>query len=213
MARPLIIYGATYLEPLKVLAAINARAPQFELVGFLDDNPGLAGRTIVGLPVLGGRDQLPEYASGGHVFFHNVGGNPRASVQVAQLMHRAGCRLTSLVDPGVQLDGVELGNNCFVPEGCVLGYGCRLGDFVACRLGVIVSHDAIVGNNVSLSVRATIAGHSVIEDECFLGASSTVVQVRIGRGSTVGAGAVVLRDVTAGSTVVGIPAEPIGRSR
>jgi sugar O-acyltransferase (sialic acid O-acetyltransferase NeuD family) len=209
MAQPLIIYGATYLEPLKVLAAINARAPRFELVGFLDDNPSLARRTIVGVPVLGGRDQLSEYASGSHVFFHNVGGNPRASVEVAQLMHRAGCRLTSLVHPGVQLDGVELGHNCFVPDGCVLGYGCRLGDFVACRLGVLVSHAAAVGNNVSLSVRATVAGHSVIEDECFLGASSTVVQVRIGRGSIVGAGAVVLHDIAPGSTVVGIPAKPI----
>lgn len=211
MARTLIIYGAAYLEPLKVLAAINALAPRFELVGFLDDDPGLAGRVIAGFPVLGGRDQLPELASRGHVFFHNVGGSPRASVQVAQLLRSAGCGLTSLVDPGVRLEGVELGQNCFVPQGCVLGYGAQLGDFVACRLGVVVSHGVRVGNNVSLSVRATIAGRSVIEDECFLGASCTVVQVRIGRGSTVGAGAVVLHDIAPGSTVVGVPAKPIAQ--
>lgn len=210
MAR-LIIYGAAYLEPLKVLAAINALAPRFDLVGFLDDDPALVGREIAGLPVLGGRDRLADYASGGHVFFHNVGGDPRASVRVARDLQRAGCRLASLIHPRVQLDGVELGQNCFVPEGCLLGYGCRLGDFVACRLGVVVSHDADVGNNVSLSVRATIAGRSVIEDECFLGAASTVVQVRVGRGSTVGAGAVVLHDVAPGSTVIGIPARPIAR--
>jgi acetyltransferase-like isoleucine patch superfamily enzyme len=65
---------------------------------------------------------------------------------------------------------------------------------------------------VSLSVRATITGRSVIEDECFLGAACTVVQARVGRGSTVGAGAVVLDDVAPGSTVVGIPARPIARS-
>jgi serine acetyltransferase len=35
------------------------------------------------------------------------------------------------------------------------------------------------------------------------------VQVRIGRGSIVGAGAVVLDDVAPGSTVVGVPARPI----
>lgn len=211
MAQPLIIYGAAYLEPLKVLAALNARGPRFELVGFLDDDPDLARRTIAGIPVLGGRDQLAEYASGNRVFFHNVGGNPRASVEVARLMQLVGCRLASLVHPGVQLDGVEMGRNCFVPEGCLLGYGCRLGDFVACRLGVVVSHGATVGNNVSLSVRATLAGHSVVEDECFLGANCTVVQVRIGRGSIVGAGAVVLHDVAPGSTVVGVPARPIAQ--
>lgn len=209
MARPLIICGASYLEPVKVLAAINARSPRFELVGFLDDDPGLAGRRLAGYPVLGGCDLLAEYATGTHVFFHNVGGSPRASVCVARKMRDAGCRLTSLIHPSIQLDGVELGENCFVPEGCLLGFGSRLGDFVACRLGVIVSHDATVGNNVSVSVRATIAGRSVIEDECFIGASSTIVQVRVGRGSTVGAGAVVLDDVAPGSTVAGIPAKSI----
>ncbi len=208
---PLIIYGTAYLEPLKVLAAINSVERRFDLVGFIDDDPSLAGSEIAGVPVIGGRDRLPEYASRGHLFFHNVGGNPRDSVEIARVLRDAGCRVTSLIHPGVTIHGVELGQNCFVPEGCLLGYGCTLGDFVACRLGVVVSHDARVGNNVSLAVRATIGGRSVIEDECFLGAASTVVQARVGRGSTVGAGAVVLDDVAPGSTVVGIPARPILR--
>jgi sugar O-acyltransferase (sialic acid O-acetyltransferase NeuD family) len=206
---PLIIYGATYLEPLRVLAAINARTPRFDVAGFIDDDPALEGRTIAGIAVLGGLDRLGEYASRGYTFFHNVGGDPRASVKVAANLRQAGCRLTSLVHPRVDLQDVEIGENCFIPDGCLMGRGSRLGDFVACRLGVVVSHDAEVGSHASICVRATIAGRSIIEPECFLGAASTVVQVRIGRGSIVGAGAVVLDDVAPGSTVVGVPARPI----
>jgi acetyltransferase-like isoleucine patch superfamily enzyme len=50
----------------------------------------------------------------------------------------------------------------------------------------------------------------VIEDDCWLGAGAIVVDgVRIGRGSVVGAGAVVTRDVEPYSVVVGVPARKV----
>jgi acetyltransferase-like isoleucine patch superfamily enzyme len=50
----------------------------------------------------------------------------------------------------------------------------------------------------------------VIEDDCWLGAGVIVVDgVRIGRGSVVGAGAVVTRDVEPHSVVTGVPARRV----
>jgi acetyltransferase-like isoleucine patch superfamily enzyme len=52
----------------------------------------------------------------------------------------------------------------------------------------------------------------VIEDDCWLGAGVIVVDgVRIGRGSVVGAGAVVTRDVEPYSVVVGVPARLVAK--
>jgi acetyltransferase-like isoleucine patch superfamily enzyme len=51
----------------------------------------------------------------------------------------------------------------------------------------------------------------VIEDDCWLGAGVVVVDgVRIGRGSVVGAGAVVTHDVEPFSVVTGVPARRVG---
>ena len=52
----------------------------------------------------------------------------------------------------------------------------------------------------------------IVEDEVSVGANATILPgVRLGRGCTVGAGAVVVRDVAPGTTVVGNPARPVRR--
>ena len=54
----------------------------------------------------------------------------------------------------------------------------------------------------------------VIEDDCWLGAGVIVVDgVRIGRGSVVGAGAVVTRDVEPYSVMIGVPARRVATRR
>jgi acetyltransferase-like isoleucine patch superfamily enzyme len=51
----------------------------------------------------------------------------------------------------------------------------------------------------------------VIGEDCWLGAGVVVIDgVRIGRGSVVGAGAVVTRDVEPFSVMAGVPARPVG---
>jgi bifunctional UDP-N-acetylglucosamine pyrophosphorylase/glucosamine-1-phosphate N-acetyltransferase len=57
---------------------------------------------------------------------------------------------------------------------------------------------------------------TVIGDNAFIGSGSVLVApVRIGRGATTGAGAVVTKnhDVPDGAVVVGVPARPIKKSR
>ena len=58
-------------------------------------------------------------------------------------------------------------------------------------------------------------GNVVIEDHAYIGSGAILRQGKpgqplvIGRGATVGMGAVVTKDVAAGSTVVGNPARPM----
>src|SRR2546422_766732 len=78
--------------------------------------------------------------------------------------------------------------------------------------GIVIDRNAVLGNRVTLMHQVTIGtkhphdAHSpVIEDNVFIGPGAKILgAVRVGRGATVGANAVVTRDVPSHCTVVGI---------
>jgi len=115
-----------------------------------------------------------------------------------------------------------------VHPGSVIGPGALIGyhtmiaaNSVVGRFfqGVGMSHigpDNIVGDYVRLAPRAFCSGHVEIGNHVLIGAGALIHQgtrerpLRIGDGATVGMGAVVIKDVEPGATVVGNPAKPVG---
>ena len=85
-----------------------------------------------------------------------------------------------------------------VPMGIVIERGVRLGSRVT------VMHQVTIGRKDPVVPREQGGNLAVIEDNVFIGAGAKVLgPVRIGRGATVGANAVVTRDVPSHCTVVG----------
>jgi serine O-acetyltransferase len=79
--------------------------------------------------------------------------------------------------------------------------------------GVIIHPRAVIGSGVLIGPQVTIGGRSglpdlpVIEDDVYIGNGAKVLgPVRVGRGAKIGANAVVIKDVPAGATAVGVPA-------
>ena len=85
-----------------------------------------------------------------------------------------------------------------VPMGIVIERGVELGSRVT------VMHQVTIGRKDPVSPLGQGGRLAVIEDNVFIGAGAKVLgSVRIGRGATVGANAVVTRDVPSHCTVVG----------
>jgi len=106
--------------------------------------------------------------------------------------------------------------------GCILPDTAEIGDgttFAYGGQGVHLHPDTRIGKNVVICEQVTIGGRAphtgapVIEDECRIGVGARILgPITIGRGSAVGANAVVLEDVPPGSVVAGVPGRVVRRS-
>ncbi len=86
--------------------------------------------------------------------------------------------------------------------------------FIDHGMGVVIGETAEIGDDVMLYQGVTLGGtaltaikrHPTVEDGVIVGAGAKVLgAIVLGKGSRVGANAVVVKDVPAGATVVGVP--------
>ena len=101
--------------------------------------------------------------------------------------------------------------------------GARIGKgmFIDHGMGVVIGETAVVGDNCLLYQGVTLGGtgkihgkrHPTLEDNVVVGAGAKVLgAITVGANTRIGAGSVLLRNVAADSTVVGIPGRVIHQS-
>ncbi|MBU1667091.1 serine O-acetyltransferase [bacterium] len=94
--------------------------------------------------------------------------------------------------------------------------GCRV--FIDHAVGVVIGETAIIGDDVVIYQQVTLGGvstshgkrHPTVENNVVIGAGAKVLgNISIGQGAKIGANSVVVKDVPAYATAVGIPARII----
>lgn len=100
-----------------------------------------------------------------------------------------------------------------LPHTAELGRGVLLGYQ---GLGTVIHRRARIGNRVNIGSGVTIGGRSghedvpMIGDDVMIGSGAKILgPVRIGRGASIGANAVVLNDVPDYGVAVGVPARTV----
>jgi serine O-acetyltransferase len=137
---------------------------------------------------------------------------------LAQALYRVKARLQALGVPvlprlahrlAMAIAQVSIGDPVVVHPGVYVVHG----QFVADGL-VEIHSGAMIFPWVTIGLRAGDVRGATIERDVSIGTGAKVIGgVRIGAGAKVGANAVVVDDVPAGATVVGIPARPISNRR
>jgi serine O-acetyltransferase len=94
--------------------------------------------------------------------------------------------------------------------GCDIGAGLPRTLFLPHPMGIVIHRGSRIGEDVIIGHQVTLGGRDLtndapqVEDGAYIGAGAKILgRVKIGRGATVGANAVVTKDVPAGAVVVG----------
>lgn len=118
----------------------------------------------------------------------------------------------------VCMDNVEIGEGAIFSPFTTITSNIRIGSHFHCNIGSFVEHDCIIGDFVTFAPGVKCNGNVHIADHAYIGAGAILKQgtpekpLRIGKGATIGMGAVVTKDVDADTTVIGIPARPITKA-
>lgn len=183
-------------------------------VGFIDENPALAGREIGGLPVLGDFSwfDAPERRS---VRVVCAVGAPVSCRKLALKALDLGLSFAEVISPFSYISpGAVLGRGVTLFPYTVVSDNAKLGDHCILNVGTSVSHDSVMGAYSILNPGARLAGNVTLGEGCNIGIGAVVIQGRtIGAWTTVGAGAAVVRDLPGGVTAVGVPARALPKSR
>lgn len=116
----------------------------------------------------------------------------------------------------------EIGNNCIISRNVSVNYNTVIGNDTKIMDNAHITGNMRIGNHVFISVLVATtndntmgreeysADHVIgatIEDDVTIGAAANILpRVTVGKNATVGAGAVVTKDVPANTTVMGVPA-------
>jgi sugar O-acyltransferase (sialic acid O-acetyltransferase NeuD family) len=218
-SRPCIVWGATGQAKVTYDILLGEGA---EIIHLFDNNRNV-GSPLAGIPISYGADGLLD-------FIYSLrdqklspadidciaaigGGNGEARETMTQFMESHGFRPRSLIHKTAIISRTaDIGRNIQLLAGSIIGSFASIGDYSIINSGANVDHDCTIGRNCHLAPRAALAGEVTIEDNVFVGINATILpRLRIGSRATVGAGAVVTKDVSTGAVVAGNPACPLVR--
>jgi len=208
-----IFLGAANPETGRMIKAIEKVQPEFQVKGFIDNDPKKKGRNFLGYPIFGGFEIVEDIKDDETFFINLITGSTKTRYETSKILAIKGCKFTNFIHPNVDLTMTKLGTGNYIQESVILQAEVKIGNNSSIHMGSLISHEDRIGNSVFIAHGCCISGLVTIGDGTFIGTNATILpRLNIGKWSTIGAGAVVIKDVPDYATVVGNPAKIIKTS-
>ncbi len=205
MKDKLIIIGASGHG--KVVADIAIKMNKWQSIAFLDDDESI--KASMGLEVICKTADAFTYKDEAD-FFVAIGSNAtREKIQENLIVE--GLNVVSLIHPSSVIGtDVEIGIGSVVMAGVVINSSTRIGKGCIINTSSSIDHDNVIEEYVHISPGVSLAGTVKIGRLNWIGIGSVISNnVNICSGCKVGAGTVVVKDITEPGTYVGVPVRKI----
>ena len=205
-----IFLGAANPETSRMIKAVERTQPNFNVLGFIDNDPKKKATIFLGYPVFGGFEILDEVMKDDVYFVNLITGSTKTRYETSRYMAQKGCRFANFIHPSIDLTMTTMGVGNYIQEGVIIQADAQIGNNSSIHIGALVAHEVTIGDSVFIAHACSISGSVQIGDGVFMGTNATIIpHLRIGKWATIGAGAVLIEDVPDYATVVGNPASVV----
>jgi len=208
----IVIYGAGGFgrEIACLLNAINKIAPQWNLIGFIDDGVSAGTSNRFG-KVLGNLAFLNKYPQQLAVIISVA--NPTILQKIAVTITNTNIYFPNIIAPNVNIfdnESFTIGKGNLIFFGCKVSCDVSMGDFNLLNGAVSLGHDVKLGNCNVLGPSTRISGNTSVGDQNFFGVQAIVLQgLKIGNETRIGANSVIMRNTKDHTLYHGNPAKKI----
>jgi sugar O-acyltransferase (sialic acid O-acetyltransferase NeuD family) len=191
----------------KVVADIALIMNKWQHIAFLDDDESI--KSAMGIEVIGRSVDALKYVKEYDIFI-GIGSNTNRE-RIQESLEAEGANMPVLVHPNAVIGAqVEIGLGTVIMAGVVINCCTSIGKGCIINTGATIDHDNIIENYVHVSPGVHTAGTVKIGKGTWLGIGSAVSNnINITSNCKVGAGAVVVKDITETGTYVGVPARSV----
>lgn len=207
--KDLIIVGASGFgrELVQWVEDVNEKCPEWNILGFLDDNPNALLDIKCDYKIIG---SIKDYQPKDNEYLACALAFPNVKKQVVTTLKEKGSKFATIIHPTALINKfAEIGEGVIITPRSNVNANAKVGDFVSI-LGSGIGHDAAIGNFSTLSGRCSINGHVQVGEMVYVACGVSIApSKKIGNGATIGIGSVVISNVKPSVTVFGNPAKKI----
>mgnify|MGYP000022805364 FL=1 len=208
MLTKIVIIGASGFgrEVLWTLHDCNEKLKRYEILGFIDEDELLNGKSVNGFPILGGLDWfLTKDAKDVECVI--AISDPKTRKNILNKLEKQKVSFATIIHPSViHSDFVQIGKGTIIQAGCIITVNVKIGNYVHININSTIGHDSILQDFVTINPGVIVNGNSVIHTGVNVGTGTIMKQmIIIGKWSIIGAGTVLIENVPELSMFLGVP--------